>query len=702
MQSIEKILLNPFFIALPISILVILLLPPFFDKYHAEVVSKEYYWESKVYYHDLNGDSFSEKIRLHYNMNSAPGDSNYNAPAIQIDSDCSADKLAKTFEQYNFDKSWFKSQKVYFDDFDHDGLKEIYFYTYSNDSLFLNGLDVFNRNDFFLEKFICQFSYYNNQVDLVFSGRILFHDINRDGYKEIISTVNGGFTSQPRFVYAYDVINDSLISSETCCMNLSVTDVLRDEQAKVYIATSNYAPGNAEDSELPVNGYTDYSSWLVVLDKNLVFVFPPVENMEITSSVMGYLHKENDEIFLYAVFRSPQNNNRSALKKYQLDGIEMASKEFGPSVELGIFSILKNNKDEILLYDRRGRAFYIIDDFLNIIESKNIEFKNANFLDLDFDGSDELFNWQEGEDHAYIYTSNFSHSAKVDLKDMYKGFVLTPCRFKDNSANFAIHNGNFVYYFKYYKNPVYYFRFPFYTGIYLAISILFYIVMYFQRKALKSKFEQEKKVAQLELLTIKNQIDPHFIINAVNSLGAVIFKSNEDKKKSYKFLVNLTALIRDTLQNSQKVSLSLKEELDFVENYLQLQRFRYRNSFEFEVVNEIDNPKEVEIPKMIIQTFVENAVKHGLAHKTDGVGIILIDVSKINDTLRITVEDNGIGRRRASEVSTGSTGMGMEIIDQIVELYNRLKKTKVRFDVKDMVEKDEPVGTKVMIDIPLE
>ena len=149
MNKLISILLNPFFIGLPISVIIILLLPPIFDKYKTELVYKQYKYESMVYYYDLDNDSFSEYIRLHYAGNNTPKDSIYNAPAIQIDTDCSVEKLPVTLGQFNFDKKWFKNQKLYFGDFDNDGFKEVYFYTYSNDSLFLQGLDPFKRKSYF-------------------------------------------------------------------------------------------------------------------------------------------------------------------------------------------------------------------------------------------------------------------------------------------------------------------------------------------------------------------------------------------------------------------------------------------------------------------------------------------------------------------------------------------------------------------------
>ncbi len=696
----EKILLNPFFIALPISILVVLLLPPFFDKYKTELIYKKYFFHhaSKVYYEDLNNDSFSEFINLHYSMYKSPNDSLTDAPAVQIDTDCSAKGRSNIINQYNLSKKWISNQELHFGDFDNDGLKEVYFYTYSNDSLFLNGLDAFNRNGFFLEKFICKFNYHNESPDILFGKSIIISDLNGDGYNELLGSVIGAFSATPRFVFAYDIMNDTLWQSKTSAIGYSISGMLPGKNEDVFIYGSNSAPGNVKDSMMYRVDFTDFSSWLFVLDKNLDFVFPPIENPGFTSAVAALLQQEDDEVFIYTVFRAGQNEKINKLKKYNLEGIEIASKDLLKSYQVGIYQ--KQEKNKQVLYLRQGHTFYQVDEKLDFQEVIEIKFHYFKIFDLDFDGSDEIFNWQEGEEYALLYTPDFKHPAKVEIKDMFGGYILTPCRFQDNSANFTIHNGDFVYYFKYFQNPFYYWQYPIYVGIYLIISFIFYIVMYFQRKALKSKFEQEKKVAQLELLTIKNQIDPHFIINAINSLGAVIFKSNQEKQQSYQFLINLTSLIRDTLQNSQKVSLSLKDELDFVENYLRLQQFRFRDSFEFEIDNRVENPAKTEIPKMVIQTFAENAVKHGLAHKIDGKGKIVIEVSQEKSAIQIIIQDNGIGRKKAGEVSTGSTGKGMEIIHQIIELYNRLKKTYVSFKVVDLLESGKPAGTRVQIFIP--
>ena len=706
MNRILHIFINPFVVSLPVALLVILLLPDIFDKYKTELVDKQYKYGSKVYYYDLNNNSFTEYIELHYEGNKTSRGSIFDVPAIQVDIDCSVEKLPITIGQFNFTKKWFKIQKLYFGDFDNDGLKEIYFYTFRNDSLFLEGLDVFNRKKYFIETFICKFNYRNKFPDLVFGKICSDYDLNKDGHNEVIGSVIGAYSALPRFVFAYDIKNDTLIKGKTDCINLSVTDVIKDKNDNIYITGSNYAPGNIKDSMVSKIEFTDHSSWLVVMDKHLDFVFPPIENPGFTSAVNAYLKKENDEIYIYSFFRPPRGKSPSYLKKYNLQGVELSSKNLMDPISRSLLSKSENNNEVLYLYGSQVKAFYKIDEDLDFVGTEKMEYRKVQLFDLDFDGSEEIFNWQEGEEYAYIYTSDFNHPAKVEIKDLSRGFILSPCKFKDNSANFAIHAGDFEYYFKYFNNPVYYLQFPFYLGIYLLISFLFYIVMYFQRKSLQQKFEQEKKMTELELLTIKNQIDPHFTFNAINTLSSFIYK--EDKKTAHEFLVDFSTLIRNTLNNSKKISTPLKDEIEFVENYLKLQQFRYVGKFDYSFQIDKNVDLNTMVPRMIIQTFAENSVKHGLVNK-ECKGKLEIKIHPITwsdgvdnpGRIQIEITDDGIGLKKSKQVQNHkkiSTGHGHKIIKQIVEMYNRLNKTEVGFEISDLKDVDgKNNGTKVSI-----
>ncbi len=114
MKKSLNIFFHPFIFSIPIVIIIIILIPPFFDKYKTEATHKSYRYGSKMYYRDLNNDTFSEYICLHYSGNNSPDDSIYNAPAVQIETNCSVNKPGIIIGQFNFKNKWFNKQELYF------------------------------------------------------------------------------------------------------------------------------------------------------------------------------------------------------------------------------------------------------------------------------------------------------------------------------------------------------------------------------------------------------------------------------------------------------------------------------------------------------------------------------------------------------------------------------------------------------------
>ena len=124
---------------------------------------------------------------------------------------------------------------------------------------------------------------------------------------------------------------------------------------------------------------------------------------------------------------------------------------------------------------------------------------------------------------------------------------------------------------------------------------------------------------------------------------------------------------------------------------------RFDNAFDFNISLGKDIDIDYNVPRMIIQTFAENAVKHGLRHKK-GKGMLDIALKKKNSKLIIEIKDNGIGRARAKKLSRHSTGKGHDIINQIIQMYNKLNKTTVEYQITDICnETGDVAGTKVEI-----
>ncbi|MCD6597726.1 MAG: histidine kinase, partial [Bacteroidales bacterium] len=237
-----------------------------------------------------------------------------------------------------------------------------------------------------------------------------------------------------------------------------------------------------------------------------------------------------------------------------------------------------------------------------------------------------------------------------------------------------------------------------------AIILIFIItgMLYFIKRKRLIKEEKEKidkQFTELQLKTIKNQMDPHFTFNAITSLGSLIY--TEKKEAAYDFLVNFSRLIRATIESSDKISRTLQEELDFTKNYLDLQQFRFKNKLDYEVNVEDGVNMEIKVPRMLIHTHAENALKHGLMH-LDKKGWLKINLKKEEDTLIIEISDNGIGRKRAKELNKDSTKKGLVITDQFYTLINKFNKEKIRQEIVDLCDgSGDSAGTKIIIYIPI-
>jgi len=236
----------------------------------------------------------------------------------------------------------------------------------------------------------------------------------------------------------------------------------------------------------------------------------------------------------------------------------------------------------------------------------------------------------------------------------------------------------------------------------LIVLCITYIYYYFIRRTriARQRMEDERRFAELQFRTLGNQLDPHFIFNALNAIGSSIYQN--DREKSYDFLQRFSTLIRSTLVHADKTYRKLGEEIDFVKNYLELEKFRFENKFDYTLSVPAEISPDIPVPKMIIQTFAENAIKHGLVTKT-GKGSMSISLSQENDYLTIIISDNGIGRSESLKLSTNSTGKGMDIMSEFITLFNRFNEKMIYFDVKEIVDSSGNVaGTHVEIKFPID
>jgi hypothetical protein len=216
------------------------------------------------------------------------------------------------------------------------------------------------------------------------------------------------------------------------------------------------------------------------------------------------------------------------------------------------------------------------------------------------------------------------------------------------------------------------------------------------------QLESEKKQAELEMQALRAQMNPHFIFNCLSSINRFILK-NESKTAS-NYLTRFSRLMRMVLNNSQKSLISLDDQLEMLELYLEMERLRFKNSFDYGItfLNTVDSDN-IFIPPLLLQPFCENAIWHGLMNK-EGLGRLDIELSMDNSILNCVIRDNGVGREKAEELRSKTAekekSMGLKITTERLALLNREKGLNTFYEIEDL--KDEAgnaTGTKVILKI---
>jgi LytS/YehU family sensor histidine kinase len=211
----------------------------------------------------------------------------------------------------------------------------------------------------------------------------------------------------------------------------------------------------------------------------------------------------------------------------------------------------------------------------------------------------------------------------------------------------------------------------------------------------RMKARKEKEFIELQLKTIKSQIDPHFAFNALNTIASFIY--SEEPDVTYDYFTRFALMIRNILEDHDKISRSLAEEIDFVKNYLEIQKIRFRDKFDYRITIAENILPGTQVPKMIIQAYAENAIKHGLMHRIKD-GILSINVWKTGNCLHLVIEDNGVGRVKAAELNPDSTHRGLKIMEQIFELYQKLYPENITQKIEDLADANGiSSGTRVIL-----
>ena len=228
------------------------------------------------------------------------------------------------------------------------------------------------------------------------------------------------------------------------------------------------------------------------------------------------------------------------------------------------------------------------------------------------------------------------------------------------------------------------------AGLALLLFSLFWMI----------RSNRQRKLANnlLALKSLRTQMNPHFIFNALNSVNSFI--AQNDERTANRYLTDFSKLMRSVLVNSDEDFIPLEKEIELLELYLKLEHSRFEDKFDYELIIDKEIEQELfEIPPMLLQPYVENAVWHGLRYK-DEKGFLKVELSKKDEgIITIEISDNGIGRKKSKELKTDhqkkQKSKGMYNIKQRIQILNEMYKDKVDVFIEDLY--DDATGTKVVL-----
>lgn len=251
-----------------------------------------------------------------------------------------------------------------------------------------------------------------------------------------------------------------------------------------------------------------------------------------------------------------------------------------------------------------------------------------------------------------------------------------------------------------YVKPPFYKTWWFLSICAVLLLLLVYALYRRQLAKVKKAFKQQNELNIAKLTAIRSQMNPHFIFNSLNAIQDLILQKRT--VESYDYVILFSELVRNALNYSTKEFIPIQKEIEFLDTYLQLEKLRFKEDFTYQIVSDIQ--LEIDVPTLLIQPFVENALLHGLLHK-EGKKELLITFIFANDQLVCVIEDNGIGRKKAKLISErqGNTheSFALQAIQKRLDIINEQQKQPVgSFTYEDCDPSQINVGTRVTIHLP--
>ncbi len=511
-------------VALVGTIFIIYFLPNnFFAKYRVDKIYKgKAGINSHQFLEDLNNDGNEEQIIFDYNKTSL-------GHVLMI---LTKDGKNLYYEALPSGYYFVENRMVhnnFFCDYNGDGIKELFFLTLYNDTVYLD-IRSFDKgledSRIRVHKPICRYLLWNGKPD-VYQTSMYFADLNNDGYKDVIFSLNGTYAIQPRRAFVYDIRNNILYQSPKTSVNYY--GFVYDEESGLML-NSNFATGNTlplsylelfknsknEDSlayynRLKIIGYKygDFSSYIFVLNKKLEFQFPPIKTGDFNFSTDIIYVKP----YIYALTSSARDTNFVPTIRVvePKDGKIVKEKKF--TDYKGNIARLVKTDDGFAIFFKGNKDIVVYDTSFNV---KKKLLNSYTFFDggIDLNGDNKYETILYDDSHIYIYSEDFLQ--KVVIPITYCGNILRDFRVYKvaGTSYFSFIIGDSFFEFKYHRNTLYFVRYIFYFVLFILVYLFFYLITkahsYWIKKdnvrLEKLVYERTKELASInEELSLQNE-----------------------------------------------------------------------------------------------------------------------------------------------------------------------------------------------------
>lgn len=680
----KKILSSSWFLALGPAVIIAYLMPPLGSRYKLDIKLSKNNLLQEIHA-DLNSDTITESISLGKGL-----------PFYYISV---RDNNMRMYNEWSLQDSINpRISGIFTGNYDRDRYKEICIFTHKKDSLFLNMYEMLDPRGTRLDRiYIDRIGYLNDEVSS-FVYPIGFYDEDGDGSEELYFSVTSSFKLGPRKIYLFDIRSRKLSEGPLTSIIPTVpemTDADNDWHPEIFGFTS--ASGNYT-SDSP---YSDSSSWFMVFNEHLDFKFPPVEFKGFANSLLtdafngGYalLHWKGGADTSVMSSRIMIFAGDGKLIRYRL------TSDLGLNWYQGQSVFRHPVSDRLFIF---GNKIIELNGLLETVNSIKSPFNSRYYeyeIDIDNDKKTEIILYSEEEEKIVVYNEDLQVLVTQESRAPSPNWQVSHS-FTDNQEHtLFIKAGKTRLFIKMTPNKYFYLGYLTYPALYVFFFLFILLIRKVNTLQIVHREHLKHRLVTLQLQGIKSQMDPHFTFNTLNSVASLVYM--KDSQKAYDYMNKFTHLLRRSINDAERIYRHLGEEIDFVTTYLDLEKLRFEDKFNYEIkIGKGINLRE-DVPKLVLHTFAENAVKHGITSRQEG-GFLLIMIERENDYLRLTIEDNGVGRALTAGIND-STGKGLKLTGEFYDILNEINKKPIRHIVTDLYDRSgAPAGTRVEVWVPVQ